>query len=115
MESDIFLLLKWWSVIFSIGIIFFPISSLIFKNFHDKGYVFAKTLGIIFLTYVVFVLGVAHLLSFSQITIFGVIIFFIAVNFFIIFWKKGRLELEASNAKKFFKGINLKLLVFEEL
>jgi len=56
--SDITFTLQWWLVFFVIGLIFLPLTTKIFSNFFDKGYIFARILGMALLNYVVFVLGI---------------------------------------------------------
>jgi len=48
--SDLFAVLQWWLVLFLLGLGFLPITTLIFEAFCDKGYVFAKLLGLVFLS-----------------------------------------------------------------
>ncbi len=66
---DVLLTLQWWGYIFVIGIIFFPLVSRLFSVFTDKGYAFSKIIGMVIISYVVFVLGVTHLAPFTQLTI----------------------------------------------
>jgi len=80
--SDIFLVLQWYVYIFLIGIIFLPISQRIFARFIDKGYIFSKTLGIIILSYSVYILGIAHIAPFARVTLFGVLIIFALLQLF---------------------------------
>ncbi len=81
--SDLINVFQWWITISFIGIIFIPITSIIFSNFFDKGYVFAKVIGIAFLSYTIFILGFLKILPFDQTTIFIVIAFFAGINLLI--------------------------------
>lgn len=50
--------LQWYFPLLIIGVIFTPLTKKIFKSFNfDFGYPFAKTLGIILLSYFVFCFG----------------------------------------------------------
>ncbi len=102
--QDLFYVLQWWATIFIIGLVFFPLSSLIFNKFVDYGYIFSKVIGIVFLSYLLFLLNTLHILPFSLLSISIVAWIFILINVFIL--KK--------DFKKF-KKIKLKLLVFEEI
>ncbi len=75
--SDIYAVFQWWSIIFLIGIGFLPLTFLLFDKFFDKGYIFAKLIGLILIGYLVFVLGVFKVLPFTTISIF--VVFFIAI------------------------------------
>ena len=80
---DILYVIKWWLVFFVIGLIFLPLTVRIFSNFFDKGYIFARILGMALISYVVFVLGVLKLLPFTTQTILFVTGISIAINIFI--------------------------------
>ena len=66
--SDISFLFQWWSVFFVVGIVFFPFSIKIFSDFSDKGYIFAKVIGIVIISYFIFLLGVLHTVPFSRLS-----------------------------------------------
>ena len=57
--------LQWYFVLFAVGLIFIPFSQKLFGSFIDKGYAFSKTVGIILITYSVFVLGVTRLFPYG--------------------------------------------------
>ena len=103
--QDIIFLFQWWLIFLAIGFIFFPLASVIFKNFFDKGYIFSKIIGIVFISYFVFILGTFKLLRFDQTTIFLIIWILLLVN--IYFFRKTLLV-------KYIKN-NLFIYVFEEL
>ncbi len=79
----------WYFYLLAIGIIFFPITARIFHIFVDKGYPFAKTLGIIIASYVIYLLGIAHILPFSREAIL-----FLLVGFAFLFYKTCGPELK---------------------
>lgn len=83
MLSDLSSIFQWWLTIFLIGIIFTPLTNLIFPNFFDKGYIFAKVIGIALISYTVFVLGLLKILPFETQNIFLVVAVFLLINFFI--------------------------------
>lgn len=74
MLSDITTILQWWVYLLIIGVLFYPITSKIFFSLFDKGYLFSKVIGIVIISYIVFVLGVIHIAPFTQITIYAVIL-----------------------------------------
>lgn len=77
--QDIFHILTWWLVITIIGAIFFPFTSLLFKKFFDKGYIFAKIIGIIIISYLTFLFGILHIFPFSGPLIFSCVGIFLFI------------------------------------
>jgi uncharacterized membrane protein len=82
-SSDLISILQWWITIFAVGIIFIPITNLIFPKFFDKGYVFAKMIGLSFTSYCVFILGFLKILPFQTQNIFLIVGLFLLLNLFI--------------------------------
>jgi YYY domain-containing protein len=81
--TDIVSIFQWWTTIFFIGIIFVPITSLMFPIFFDKGYIFAKIIGIAFISYSVFIFGFLKILPFETQNIFLIAVIFLLINIFI--------------------------------
>lgn len=79
--SDFQFVFTWWLYLFVIGLIFLPIANYFFRNFFDKGYIFSKTIGIIIVSYLIFIGGTLHILPFQRI-----ILFIIPLIFFVIFF-----------------------------
>ncbi len=65
LRTDIIEFLKWWFVFFVFSTITLPITTAVFKNFFDKGYVFGKTLGLLFSALVLWQLSHFKLVEFS--------------------------------------------------
>jgi len=59
-HSDIFAVLSWWYILLILGIGFLPVSFLLFGKFFDKGYIFSKLIGIIFVSYTILSWGLPH-------------------------------------------------------
>lgn len=38
--------IRWWLTLLALGIIFYPMTGMIFKKFHDGGWLFSKTIGL---------------------------------------------------------------------
>jgi len=66
---DIFFILRWFVAFFAIGIAFFPLTFFLFNDFKDKGYIFSKIIGLAFLSYFVFLLGLSKIAKFSTPTV----------------------------------------------
>lgn len=101
----------WYSWLFLIGLIFFPVAAKIFPSFADRGYAFSKTLAILFLSYAVFVLGIFKILPFTQSSIFVLLIF--VVMGFIVYLLKKYPSLPISNFK--FQISNFFIFIIEEI
>ncbi|MDP2649899.1 MAG: hypothetical protein Q8P10_03560, partial [bacterium] len=85
--SDISAILAWWAMFFSIGIVFLALTDSIFSNFFDKGYIFSKIIGFLFISYFVFILGILKLSAFSRIEILLSIVIFAGINLLILLRK----------------------------
>lgn len=72
MTSDLFIIAQWWLVLFIIGLGVLPLASFLFPRFVDRGYIFAKTLGMMLLSYVMLVLGTVHLVPFTTLSVYVV-------------------------------------------
>lgn len=78
----------WYVMLLIIGLIFFPTARVLFPIFYDKGYAFSKAMGVMFISYITFVLGTAHILPFTLPTLLIVILGSIVVNYLISAWPK---------------------------
>src|SRR3990167_6233161 len=78
--QEVFYTVRWWIPIFIIGIIFLPITTLIFKRFYDRGYLFSKVIGLGIISYITLLLGEIRLLPFSTISLLLIIWVFILIN-----------------------------------
>ncbi len=87
--NDLSYILKWWFVILSIGIIFFPITWLIFKKFFGLGYALGKTLGIVLISYLVFLLSILKIAPFTPFSLYSCILIFLFLNGFIFYKNRG--------------------------
>ena len=87
MLGDLIIVLKWWFYLFLLGIVFLPFTKRVFSQFWDKGYLFAKVLGIGFISFFVWLLAIFKFFPFSEETIFGVLIIFLLGNYLFLFKK----------------------------
>ncbi len=90
-------LFTWYLTLLILSLSSLPTCFLLFKNFWDKGYAFAKTISLILVTFVVFVLSSVKLITFSQSSLSWLVIGLVAFNYFLL-------------KKKYFK--NSKLIDF---
>jgi uncharacterized membrane protein len=103
--SEITFIIHWWFVLFLLGIGLLPYTSTLFGKFFDKGYIFSKLVGLSFTGYIIFVLGVLHLMPFTQGFSYG--IFFLLTTIALLLLPK-RDHILATLSK------NWKIFAFEE-
>ncbi len=93
----IFTSLQWYLTLLVLGVIFFPLTRKIFSTFFDQGYVFAKTIAILVLTYSIFLFGTLKILPFSQTSLVLLLSLVVIVSFLII-RRHSRPDRESFNA-----------------
>ena len=103
--TDLLFIIKWWALLSITGLCFLPLSVHIFPRFLDKGYGFAKILGVVIVSYLVFLLGIFKLAPFSHSTIYAV--FFLCFIPILFFYGK--------NYKQILKSKVIFLLIIEEI
>jgi uncharacterized membrane protein len=81
--QDILYILRWFFTFFVISVTFLPLTFSLFNKFSDKGYIFSKIIGVGILSYLVFILGVLKIVTFSFPTILISIIFLFCINYFV--------------------------------
>ena len=77
---------SWYIAIQALGILSFPAAFLLFRRLPDRGFTLAKPAGMVFFGYVLWVLGLTHLVPNTQITI-GVILAVAAVPSVYLFYR----------------------------
>jgi YYY domain-containing protein len=104
--TDVLSILQWWTVLFFIGLIFLPLISIIFSSFFDRGYIFAKILGMLLISYTSWFLGSLGIASFSVTSLFIIWLLFALLASLLIYKGKTPTHLLRSSFKMF---------IFEEL
>lgn len=107
MSLDFVYILKWWGVLFLIGLSFLPLAVKVFSSFFDKGYLFSKVFGILILSYAIFIASSIRLLKFTGLNIFIVWVLLAGVIWFL--FRKEKLEIK--NRFKIFAAEELIFLV----
>ena len=75
--------LQWYGMLLLLGFIFFGITRKLFSSFFDQGYAFSKTIGILLLSYAVFLLGNLHFAPLHIITLSLCLLCAFGIGFFI--------------------------------
>ncbi len=81
--NDFFIVTQWYLVFLLIGVSFLPLTMLIFSNLFDRGYIFAKVLGTLFISYTVFLLGTLKIVPFHLPSLLFIAFAFLAINIWI--------------------------------
>lgn len=112
--GDFIAIFNWWFWLFIIGILFFPFAARLFHNFSDRGYIFAKSIGMVVLSYGIFLVGMLHLFPFTRIVSISILLL-IGVAIFLpeLSIKNGTVRLK----KRLFSIVSQSwpLLVLEEI
>jgi uncharacterized membrane protein len=101
--SDVLIVARWWGALFLVGAAAFPITTLVFPAWHDRGYLFSKAVGMAVVSWVIFVASMAHIVPFSSISI--------ALSLGAVFLFGAVLHM---NTKKYGYGGRLSLIIFFE-
>ena len=80
--------LVWLFAIQLISLAAWPLTYVVFRPFHDRGYLFTKPLGILIVATVAWLLASFSIIGFSALSV-GIGIISLAVVSFVIFWKLG--------------------------
>ena len=115
MTADLYYLLIWAIFIFILGFSFLPFTFLFFEKFFDKGYIFAKIIGLSIFSYIVFLLGSLKIVSFSQTNL--VIIFVISSLIFFLAPQIKKIGTKIILRRDFSETLrkNWKIFLFEEI
>jgi YYY domain-containing protein len=88
LQADYIQFLQWWLAITCLGVIFMPLTSLIFASFHDKGYLFSKSIGIAICGYLMWFLSSAHVMKFTEVSCIITVVIGFVFNGIILFLQK---------------------------
>src|SRR3989344_2331786 len=82
---DLSYIIQWWFLWLVIGILFLPLTSIIFSNFFDKSYIFSRVLGILMISYSVWIISSLKILTFQTLNIAIICFVFLIINLFLLF------------------------------
>lgn len=88
------LVIDWWFTVLVMGIVFMPLSDLIFAKFSDNGWMFSKVIGIAVSGWLVWYLSSLHILKFTRTGCFIVLGICLVANVLIVYLvrRKSRLS-----------------------
>lgn len=90
LQGDFLHFLQWWAAILLLGVIFLPLSDLMFADLHDRGYLFAKTIGIAVTGYLMWLFSSLHILKFTTSSCMVVVAASLLMNAAILLYRKGK-------------------------
>ena len=110
--------LKIWLSLFIVGLVFFPLTASIMKNFKDRGWLFSKIIGICISAWTIWFISSLKILPYTTLISYIVIFIYAIVNFFIIVFKykkepfkfKKIFLIIKSSLKEFCNNIDSKLI-----
>ena len=116
-KTDMAAVISWWLMLMLLGLVFQPLSLILFSRFHDNGWIFSKTLGIAFSSWVIWYLAGLKLVKFTRFNSIVVIAVCTVLNFviFAIYQKTtgNRINLtECYKSDKLSSMIRTELLFF---
>lgn len=92
LQGDYIAFLQWWAVVAGLGLIFLPITCMLFGRFHDKGYLFSKVLGIAFVSYLMWLLSSVKLMRFTPLSCIICVAFGLLLNVLLFLWQQRNLR-----------------------
>jgi YYY domain-containing protein len=120
--EDMLPFLQWWFIIFILGIIFMPLSGLLFSKLSDKGYLFSKAIGIAVSGYLMWFLSAVRIMKFTAVScivsvVIGLIINALIVLFFKYFYKPNgsTMYTERKLLSVYCNKKNIKIFITEEI
>ncbi len=106
MINDFFIIFYWWVLLLGLGVVFLPLTWLLFPKFFDKGYAFSKIIAILCVSYVTWLLGSLKVLQFLPEAVWLIVVIAVAINLFLL---RERRERVTKDAKRIWK-----IILFEE-
>ena len=79
------IVLQWWLIFLLMGLGFLPLTTYVFRGFDDGGWMFAKTIGLFLVSWLVWTLNCTGLALFQQSTIVITLLVLAAVNYASLF------------------------------
>ena len=110
LRQDFLQFMKWWLVLFGLGVVFIPVTGILFRRFTTKGYIFSKIIGIAVSGYIVWLLASLRVLPFRAWMAYIVIALCLGVN--IYFSRKNNIYKDIIKDKDLLKKIVFQEAVF---
>ena len=115
--SEFSVVLIWWLTLFALGLLFQPLALMLFRNFHDNGWVFGKALGLAVSGWFIWFLSSLKLMKFTRANCLMSVAITVVLSLVLFYFKnrfsenKIRLK-EAYTVDKVCSMINAELIFF---
>jgi len=83
----------WWLALIVLGLLTYPLVFPAFRAFSDHGYIFSKTLGILFLAYLAWLLASLHILAFSFLSLLFVVLSLLICAIVFFTWQRHAIRM----------------------
>ena len=77
----------WLIVLELLGLAAFPLAFVAFRSFRDRGFIFAKTLGVLIVTYLAWLVASLHWLPYTRLTIAGAAALLLIAGLGVAWWR----------------------------
>ncbi len=115
LQGDYIAFLQWWTAVTGVGLIFLPVTVLLFDRFHDKGYLFSKVIGIAVTGYLMWLFSSLHLMKFTTTSSVICVVISLALNGVLLLWRRKKRTDPVDNRAFYTKGGILDAVILEEL
>lgn len=79
--------IQWWLTLLVLGVTFYPISGLLFRKFHDGGWLFSKTLGLAVSGWLLWFLSSVKLFRFTEKNAWITVLVCLVCNLLVLFYQ----------------------------
>lgn len=108
--NDYIFIVKWCLTLLTIGVIFYPLTLIIFKNFHDGGWIFSKVLGIAISSLIVWLLSYMKILKYTNVNCYIIIGILLIIN--LIIAKKKTIKIDNEKIKNILISEIIFIIIF---
>ena len=110
------IVLQWWLIFLLMGLGFLPLATYVFRGFDDGGWMFAKTIGLFLVSWLVWTLNCTGLALFQQSTIVITLLVLAAVNYAALFiFRKMRTKRRGTSSSAFTeRAVSVPTILIEE-
>lgn len=117
LQEDFTPFLQWWATMAYIGIIYIPVTTLLFPSYHDKGYLFAKAIGLAITGYILWFLSSLHILKFSALSCVISVVIGLIGNVLLVYYLNKKMEKNKTKRYAIFdiKSKDIEHIIFEEV
>lgn len=95
-KNDYIYILKFWTTLLMLGITCFPITSLLFKNSHDNGWIFSKIIGLAISSWAIWIISYTKIFKYSVLNSYIIIGIIAVINLIVYLKNKEKIKIDSS-------------------